>query len=979
MTRLPQPPEKELAGLELDAADGIAQIGNPKKLGSRPETLGPEPENSTLGPTPNGPSDANYLSLDLELSLELETELSLELETELDSEDEIVDESLASTIVQEIEEGVYVCLICTCEIDRLSKIWSCLDCYRVYDLDCIKDWATRGSSTTAQRHWRCPACHVEHSRLPERFTCWCGRKTNPAADSVIPFSCGNACGSKYDTCVHKCLVQCHPGIHPTCGAVGPSMRCKCGAETQQLPCLMTPYETGWKCSKPCDISVCALGHKCLQKECHDGLCGECEVATTVLCYCGAEKVQTSCSKLVPRPCWHENGSEFVGAVSCGRTVRQFYDCQIHYEDVQCQPIPEKKPKCKFSPDVVESCYCGKTLPQNVNRSTCTDPMPVCANVCGKKLDCGCLCQVQCHDGPCECFSSRPVKCSCEHTSFLVPCKALSQGFVPKCTHKCTSLLSCRKHTHKAECCEYEPIALKRERENKRQLRNNLRSNFSDQILTMESCHICTRDCNQIMKCGLHRCRALCHSGPCGVCLESSADDLICNCGRTVIPAPVRCGTKVVCNEQCIRQTACGHKPERHDCHSDDVSCPRCTQLVTKRCECGLKQVKNILCSVKKVSCGTICTVRKDCGHPCNRACLKECSDGVHAPVALCPFECKKIRGLCPHQCVLQCHKGKGTSCDSVKCSQAVTLTCCCGNLLKKVVCGAFEKQSTVIGQCIPCEEECVAKLRERELRAAFNISSPPEPVYMEQVLAVYRRQRNWCNQTERKILEFVSNYEDLVAAERNPQKWLLFPGMLKPQRDFIHNLAAAFNLYTESYGKEPTRGVFVHITELTKAPSITIEQAIVVEDDAARKVQFLDELRQKRLADNFHNAILIKDVFFGVSKEDVEKHIKLLLEGFPQIGTFSVLWIKDSNYAFTSEYFVEMDKEKEDTLYKLLGCFKEQLREKLVAFDCRMCLLDDDMMYVSKVDSANVIKETPSPAAKPFDANAFAVLESEMQ
>lgn len=917
------------------------------------------------------------------------SELDLELDFDLISEAENIDESLALTIVQEIEEGVYVCLVCTCEIDRLSRIWSCLDCFRVYDLECIRDWATRGSSTTAQRRWRCPACHVEHSRLPERFTCWCGRKTNPSPNSMIPFSCGNACDHKYDSCIHKCLAQCHPGKHPTCGALGPAMRCKCGAETQQLPCLMTPYQAGWQCSKPCDVLVCSMGHKCSLKSCHAGLCGPCKVEVEILCYCSQEVVKRACSDVTPKFSWHEDGSKYIGGVSCGRFIKKFYDCEIHYEDTECLSMPREKQHCRFAPDMVTSCYCGKTHLKNICRASCTDAMPVCDNVCGKKLSCGCSCQAQCHEGECVCFNSQSVKCGCGSSSFLIPCKAIEQGFEPICQHKCTALLSCRKHVHKAECCSYEQSALKRERENKRQLRNNTRLNFDDQILTMELCHICTRDCNQIMKCGVHRCQALCHSGPCGVCLESSAEDLVCHCGKTVIPAPVRCGTKLICLEQCQRTQSCGHRPERHACHDENVKCPRCTQLVTRRCECGLKEVNNVLCALKSVSCGSICSERKDCGHPCNRACLAECTAGVHAPIAQCQSDCRKIRTSCPHMCTLRCHSGKGLSCDSMKCSQTVRLTCKCGNLEKNVPCnaqitrpsGSSEPKITnsVIGLCIPCDDDCSVKLREKELRAAFNVSSPPDPIYTSNVLSVYRRQRNWCKQMENKLLEFVSNYEDLVLAERNPSKSMALPRMMKPQRDFVHELAKSFHLYSESFDREPNRAVFVHITEITKTPEITIEQAINLQDDAARKVQFLEELRQKRLADDFHNAILIKDVFFGVSKEDVERHVAAIVREYSQIETFHISWIKDSNYAFASPYFADMDKDKEDLLYKLLTHFKKQLRDDLVAFDCRMCLLDDDMIHVSKVDSANVMNETQSKEHKVVDPNAFAILERQMQ
>lgn len=154
-----------------------------------------------------------------------------------------LDESLESTILSEIQQGQYICLVCTGEIDQDSTIWCCQLCFRVYDLECIKDWATRGSSTNkTNRTWRCPACNHESKILPKKFTCWCGKVKNPEKNALMPFSCGNLCNYKYPDCIHRCLNTCHPGKHPVCGASGPSMKCHCGKEQKQLPCIITPYK-----------------------------------------------------------------------------------------------------------------------------------------------------------------------------------------------------------------------------------------------------------------------------------------------------------------------------------------------------------------------------------------------------------------------------------------------------------------------------------------------------------------------------------------------------------------------------------------------------------------------------------------------------------------------------------------------------------------------------------------------------------------
>lgn len=906
-------------------------------------------------------------------------------DSDSDSDDsdleELIDESLSTTIILEIDEGTYVCLVCTCEIDRHSEIWSCHNCYRVYDLGCINDWAIRGSSTNAQKEWRCPACNVEQRSIPSKFTCWCGRVTNPKSDSLIPFSCGNPCNSKYQHCIHSCSSVCHPGKHPECGALGPVMNCRCGKHNQQLPCLVTPYKIGWTCDTPCDTKVCELGHKCSIGACHLGFCGPCKETIETRCYCGNSKQLVACLAADPKVCYEKDhrDNKFVGATSCGNIIIEYYDCGIHSEELICQPLPASTRKCKFNPDNVKTCYCGKTHAESLSRAKCTDPMPECDQVCGRLLNCGCTCLAKCHEGPCECYNIIETKCSCLSASYLVPCKALQEGFQPKCHHKCAAALSCRKHFHREECCEFEQIALKREREMRKQVRNRIRSNFEDQIITMEPIHICTRTCNQLKPCGMHYCEALCHSGPCGVCLESSNEDLVCHCGKTVIPAPVRCGTKIVCQEQCVRETACGHTPEPHRCHEDDKQCPKCTKLVTKRCNCGEKELKNILCSIDSVSCGKICNVKLECGHACNRACSRDCVEGNHADFKACYLVCQKIRKNCPHMCVSKCHYSEGTPCDAFRCKEEILYTCGCGRMSKKVQCGALLTEATRIGQTFSCDEECVSIKREEELRSIF-YNSPRrfENPYPEVVTNVFRRQFNWCLKMEMIIRNFISDYQDCVAAELPTKKSIHFPPMSKPQREFLHNLALVFKLYSESQDREPKRSVFLCITNLSIMPAITIKQALDKEEDIERKRQQLEEMKLSQLDDALFNAILIRDVFFGVSKEDLEKNVKLILESHHDIKDYQIEWIKDSTFVFFDKHFLEMDKAKENELYILLKSFKKILREKLIAFDCKMCLVNDDVDHILKTDLNNFVTSRTVEVIKPDASNnLYSVLQGQ--
>lgn len=888
-------------------------------------------------------------------------------------------ETISGEIIDEIEEGIYICLVCTCEIDRNSKIWSCKSCYRVYDLDCIKDWALRGSSTTEQKSWRCPSCNIEHHKIPSSFTCWCGKVSNPKNDSLIPFSCGNLCSKKYPNCVHSCTSVCHPGRHPACGALGPVMSCKCGKHQQQLPCLATPYKTGWRCDEPCDTTVCSLGHKCSVGACHLGFCGACNADVESRCYCGKNTRKVKCHDLEPRLCADGDNGKFVGSHKCKDTTVQYYDCGIHYEQLQCQPLPSTRPHCSLSPDTVTTCYCGKTPATSLNREKCTDPMPECDNVCGKKMPCGCQCQMKCHPGPCECFNVLSVPCDCGFSSFLATCKALRDGFKPKCKRKCLAAMSCRRHLHREYCCPYEKVAYARGRELRKKLKSGARVRRDDVLQSMEAVHICLQPCNRVKKCGKHRCEAYCHSGKCNPCLESSSEDLVCHCGKTVVPAPVRCGTKVDCHEQCVREKPCGHRQEPHECHDESEKCPRCTKGVDKVCNCGERTIKNVMCSIETVSCGKLCTVKKDCGHPCNRPCSKDCVNGIHASSDTCVFQCRKVRRNCPHVCFQRCHHAKGVACDSFTCKNPVLITCLCGRMTKEVLCGATMVEPSKIGHTMECDSECVQAKREAELREIFSLSSKPsENPYSDVVLNTYKKQPNWCRKMEGVIRDFVSDYVDLVAAGGTPKKARHFPPMNKPQRAFIHELAGAFHLYSESQDKEPMRSVFICVTGITKTPLMTVENALNREERAEYKKQALADLQESQIDNMPCNAVLIKDVFFGIKEETVRDQAMVIAGTEEGLDNPKVAMTEAGQFVFTADSFRDMTKEKEDQLFRLLRKLKHNFREKLIAFDCRMCLVDDDVTQVLKVDHVNVMASTsvlPEPAAKPL-ANAYEVLNT---
>lgn len=944
----------------------------------------------------NDDSNSNFSS-DFDSDLDPDSDSDAYSETE-------PDETIASTIIREIQDGTYTCLVCTSEIDQDLKIWSCRECFRVYDLDCIQDWAKNGSSTDkVQKTWRCPACNVVTASLPQKFTCWCGKVTNPRSNSLMPFSCGNPCNKKYPGCVHSCSSACHPGHHPVCGALGPLMKCHCGKHERQLPCLITPYEQGWKCEVPCDIVVCDLGHSCPVSACHSGFCGPCDRQIEQTCYCGQLTLNISCYQRFPKQCYDRADSKsWIGSFQCGKKSKIYYDCGVHYDEVDCQQLPTDPKKCTLSPDMVKTCHCGKTPVDPKSRKDCSDPIPECESVCGKKLSCGCTCIQKCHSGECVCFNILESTCSCENYTFLVPCKFLQDGYEPKCTRKCPVLLNCRKHYHREVCCPYEKEALRREREKKKAIRNGTRTvRNEDETMTMEPIHICTRTCNRLKSCGHHYCEAMCHAGSCGVCLESSPEDLVCHCGKTRIEAPVRCGTVIECHEQCVRPKSCGHAPEVHECHLDDENCPKCTVSVTKKCNCGRKDIKNVLCWQTNVSCGTMCTETKACGHPCLDVCSPDCTQrNIHASTAKCQLFCKKTRTKCPHTCKSKCHfkkPGKPIYCDAFLCKEPVHVQCACGKIKKQLSCNANSLNTSTILLNIECDDDCLKAARDEELRKALldEDQQSLQLPYSDSVMDVYERQTLWCSKMEANMRSFVSkntknntdkeaddalsneetNNDDELVQEAEAVISSRFSGLNAAQVAFLCDLASSFLLYSES----TEDSMFIALIPRTKVPSSTLGEAVLQRKAARLEKEKQEQLKNKDLEESLYNAILVQDVFFGIVREELDQEILPVLSSY-KIEAPAMHWMKEATYVFYSgTHFKLMTLDEENKLYLAMKSVRNVIRNKSLAFNAKLCLVDAEVEHILKVNEKGDLGTKTTDTTKVeteanLDNNAFSLL-----
>lgn len=357
---------------------------------------------------------------------------------------------------------------------------------------------------------------------------------------------------------------------------------------------------------PCGDHLCS-------KPCHPGLCGDCETLIDARCYCGAVEKPVPCSSLdEPQQSYSlSEGSWFEGTFTCEQELVKVYDCGLHDTHELCRPQDELPPHCPFSIDTVSHCPCGKTPLDTLvkePRKSCQDAIPHCDRPCEKLLPCGHLCKAKCHLGDCPtCDQIMDIACRCGRTTTTTICH---QGQVehPLCLRTCQANMSCGRHRCGEHCCAGEKKANERQAARKK-------NRLAGPAAPVEAEHICLRVCGRPLKCGTHDCQQLCHRGPCSSCPEAIFHDISCACGRTTLQPPQPCGTRPPeCRFQCQKRPGCGHAAVAHNCHPDDMDCPKCPYLTFKRCACGAEEIPNTPCHLQEVHCGKVCGKKLKCGY-----------------------------------------------------------------------------------------------------------------------------------------------------------------------------------------------------------------------------------------------------------------------------------------------------------------------------------------------------------------------------
>ncbi|KAG9065238.1 FKBP12-associated protein [Linnemannia hyalina] len=653
-------------------------------------------------------------------------------------------------------------------------------------------------------------------------------------------------------------------------------------------------------------------------------------------------------------------SSFAVPLACG-----------HHECTKpCHPQDSELGECSARPEVVKTCPCGskpiETAMKGKIRTSCLDPIPSCGGVCKKPLNCGHRCMQKCHLGACApCKVPVTVNCRCGSSQVQRICSdmGLYGDELPTCDRPCRGLRACGKHQCINRCCpaKSQPKGKKGD------------------LAALEA-HICTLTCGKKLQCGVHTCEMLCHKGHCNPCMNASFDELSCACGRTVVYPPIPCGTPIPkCRYTCTRTRACGHASlSNHPCHPDGEPCPPCIMLVAKQCMCRKSKMPNVPCYKSNPSCGKVCGKRLDCNlHNCNKSChAGEC---IIPPTDVCNQPCPKPRKSCGHRCGAACH-GDTPCPEDTPCPVIIPSSCKCGHLSMDSACNATaDNPWDGKPKMIKCNDYCLIAERNKRVALALDIEEKGEPgpripEFDSYVLDYATANMEFTLKIEKQLAEWVADTSKPI---------LYFQPMKGHRRKFVHELAAHYNIVSESVDVEPYRSVTIRRQPNTSVPDLLTSQACRQKrPTSSASTNSVEQLRKPMIKDPV-NSIYLHDLAFGLTRSELAAQLAPIFGNIK----YGIRWLTDDDAVLVPHPgSLQMD-EFEAVLVRLRTGIKGVVAKGNLCERVELCWVNKEGEVVSHTNvggsqarrffNASQGSQLMKRAVTPKVANAFAILDDD--
>ncbi|XP_030060668.1 transcriptional repressor NF-X1 isoform X1 [Microcaecilia unicolor] len=428
----------------------------------------------------------------------------------------------------------------TCECGRTSHSVRCGQSGAIHCTNVCENPLNCGEHSCAEV---CHAGKCQPCQQSVQQACYCGGSSRDVLcgtdkdnyDGFGNFSCQKQCGKKLNCGRHGCTEVCHPQPCQPCPRLPQVVRfCPCLqtplSKLLELGCVdrktcMDPIPScGKTCGKPLPCGSHDFIHTC-ENLCHEGECGPCSRTSDISCRCGSKTKEVPCALIR-----NEADLTFI----CDKRCNKKRLCGRH--------------KC--------------------NEICCVDKEHKCSLICGRKLNCGLhRCEEPCHRGNCQtCWQTSfdELTCYCGESVIFPPVPCGTRP--PECKNSCTRQHDCDHpvfHScHSEEKCPPCTYLTQKWCMGKHELRSNIPCHLTDIS--------CGLRCNQLLNCGMHKCKRICHKGECLIDEE--------------------------CKQPCtLLRTECNH-PCMAPCHPS-LPCPTtsCSAKVELQCECGRRK-ESMICS-----------------------------------------------------------------------------------------------------------------------------------------------------------------------------------------------------------------------------------------------------------------------------------------------------------------------------------------------------------------------------------------------